>query len=180
MLICDLPREEAQHDDHEAEPCNARHHGAAEDLQIEEPAPEGVRGRGRDTGREGSKRTRTHGEVLGQVDRLVGAVPTEAHEDGDEEIHPLCLQEGPHLAELDEHGLPLRRVLELAPVAPDHFLGRREKERERQAETLEADEDEVCAVAYLPAFVLVHVQGELDGGADELAQFTETEPNPRL
>ena len=53
----------------------------------------------------------------------------------------------------------------------------RDEEGERETEALKGDEDEIGGIANFTALVFVDVEGELDGGADELAELAEAEPD---
>jgi hypothetical protein len=83
----------------------------------------------------------------------------------------------PELAEFTEDGLLARWVWDVCPVGADDFGWVRDQQGEWEAEALEADEDEIRRVADFASLAILDVQRELDGRADELAQFAEAEPD---
>lgn len=115
--------------------------------------------------------------LLRHVNTEVSPVPRKAHKNRDQEVHLLPLKQRPELLELAQDRLALGRVGLLPSIPVNHLLGRRNEQRKGETHALKGDEDEVRVVSNLALAVGLDVERERDGCADQLSQFTETEPD---
>lgn len=177
VLVGYGPAEQTEDDDREDGPRQLGHGRAPHESQVQKPPPEEVRHRRHERGQQRAQGARPHGEVLGQIDAQVRAVPGASDQDRDQQEDALRLEQSPELAQLAQEVLPSGRVADAGAVCPDDFLWRGEEQGQWQAETLQGDQDQIRGVSDLAGVFVVDVQRELDRGADDLAQFAESEPD---